>query len=55
MDVAVIGVFIPIVAIIGGIIMIIFLRKYENDERMNMIEKGMNPGEITKTKNTMAP
>ncbi|MEM1407165.1 MAG: DUF6249 domain-containing protein [Bacteroidota bacterium] len=55
MDVAVIGVFIPIIAIIGGIIMIIFLRKYENDERMNMIEKGMNPAEVTKTKNTSGP
>lgn len=55
MDVAVIGVFIPIVAIIGGIIMIIFLRKYENEERMNMIEKGMNPGEIKKSRNTSGP
>lgn len=55
MEVEIIGVFIPIVAIIGGIIMIIFLRKYENEERMNMIEKGMNPGEIKKTRNTSGP
>ncbi|MEM9856532.1 MAG: DUF6249 domain-containing protein [Bacteroidota bacterium] len=55
MDVAVIGVFIPIVAIIGGIIMIIFLRKYENEERMNMIEKGMNPSDMTRVKNTSGP
>ena len=55
MDVAVIGTLIPIVAIIGGIIMIIFLRKYENEERMNMIEKGMNPSENVKPKNTSGP
>ncbi len=40
MDVAVIGVFIPIVSIISIIVMIVYLRKYENDERMAMIEKG---------------
>lgn len=55
MDVAIVGVFIPIVAIIGGIIMIIFLRKYENDERMNMIEKGMNPGDVKRSRNTSGP
>lgn len=55
MDVAIVGVFIPIVAIIGAIIMIIFLRKYENDERMSMIEKGMNPGEIKRSRNTSGP
>ncbi|MEM6524062.1 MAG: DUF6249 domain-containing protein [Bacteroidota bacterium] len=55
MDVAIIGVFIPIIAIIGGIIMIIFLRKYQNEERMNMIEKGINPGDITTVRNTSGP
>jgi len=39
----VLGVFIPIIAVIGGITMIIFLRYYENMERMAMIEKGLNP------------
>lgn len=34
---------IPLIAIIGGSIMIIFLRYFQNVERMSMIEKGMNP------------
>lgn len=33
---------IPIISTIGLFIMIIFLRKYQNDERMAMIEKGVN-------------
>ena len=55
MDVAIIGVFIPIVAIIAGVIMIIYLRKYENDERMNMIEKGINPSQFKRAANTSGP
>jgi hypothetical protein len=43
MDVAALGVMIPIVAIIGAFFMIIYLRKYQNDERMAMIEKGVGP------------
>lgn len=34
---------IPIFGVLGGIAMIIFMRYYENMERMAMIEKGMNP------------
>jgi hypothetical protein len=43
MGVEIIGVFIPIVAIVGGVIIVIYLRKYANDERMAMIEKGVDP------------
>jgi hypothetical protein len=43
MGVAALGVMIPIVAIIGAFLMIIYLRKYQNDERMAMIEKGLGP------------
>jgi hypothetical protein len=39
---------IPIVAIVGGLTMIIFLRYFENVERMAMISKGMNPLENQK-------
>jgi len=46
MDVAVIGVFIPIVALVGITIVIIYLRRYKNEERMAMIEKGLNPGDL---------
>jgi hypothetical protein len=43
-----IGVFIPIIGIIGLVIMIIYLRKYENEERMAMIDKGIDPSIFTK-------
>lgn len=43
MEVEVLGVMIPIIAIIGAFIMVIYLRRYENDERMAMIEKGVDP------------
>lgn len=36
---------IPLIAIIGGSIMVIFLRYFQNVERMSMIEKGLNPFE----------
>ena len=55
MDVAVIGVFIPIIAIIGIVIMIIYIRKYENQERMAMIEKDLNPAEFKRPNNTSTP
>lgn len=46
MNTAVLGVMIPIIAILGAFTMIIFLRRYENAERMSMIERGMNPSEM---------
>ena len=39
----VLALFIPISAVIGFIIMIIYLRRYENVERLAMIERGMDP------------
>ncbi|MFZ6664089.1 DUF6249 domain-containing protein [Peijinzhouia sedimentorum] len=35
--------FIPIILGIAVFTMVIFLRKYENDERMAMIDKGLDP------------
>jgi len=46
MDVSVIAVFIPIIAILGVIVIVVYLRKYENEERMSMIEKGISPGDF---------
>jgi F0F1-type ATP synthase assembly protein I len=43
MDASVLGVMVPIIAIVGAFTMIIYLRKYENQERMSMIEKGVDP------------
>jgi hypothetical protein len=43
MDVAVLGVMIPIIALIGTFTVIVYLRKYENVERLSMIDKGISP------------
>lgn len=48
MGVEIIGVFIPIIAIVGGVIIVIYLRKYANDERMAMIEKGVDPSTFSR-------
>jgi hypothetical protein len=37
---------IPIISVIGTFIIVIFLRRYQNIERMSMIERGMNPTEM---------
>jgi len=43
MDVEIIGVMIPIIFIIGAFIVIGYLRKYQNIERMAIIDKGLDP------------
>lgn len=45
-----IALLIPIVSVIGAFIMIVYLRKYENQERMAMIEKGIDLNSIKKPK-----
>jgi hypothetical protein len=53
MQVAILGVMIPIIGIIGVIIMVIYLRRFQNEERMAMIEKGVDPSLFAqKTRNT---
>jgi hypothetical protein len=47
METEALGIMIPIIFIIGTIIMIIYLRKYANEERMAMIEKGVDPSAFT--------
>lgn len=46
MDKEIFGLMIPVIAIIGGITMIIYIRKYEFLEKEKMIEKGMDPGNL---------
>jgi uncharacterized membrane protein len=46
--VEVLAVFIPIIGIIGLFTMIVYLRKFENTEKMAMIEKGVDPALFTK-------
>lgn len=55
MNEEIIGVFIPIIAIIGGVAMAIFTIYSNNKERLAMIEKGMNPYEGKPLKSTTAP
>jgi len=43
MDVAVLGVMIPIIGIVGAIFLLGYLRKFQNMERMAIIEKGLDP------------
>lgn len=55
MEPAVLGTMIPIVGLIGAFIMVVYLRRFENAERMAMIEKGVSPelfASIKKTRNT---
>jgi len=55
--VEVLAVFIPIIGIIGLVTMIVYLRKFDNTEKMAMIEKGVDPTLFTKKSrsNTSGP
>lgn len=56
METEIIGVFIPIIAIIGAVIVIIYLRRYQNEERMAMIDKGLSPADQHRRRsNTSGP
>jgi hypothetical protein len=46
--VPIVGMLIPIIGTIGFFTMIVFSRKYENDERMAMIAKGIDPFDFSK-------
>jgi len=52
MEVEVIGVMIPIILSIGAFIMVVYIRKFENLERMAIIEKGLDPGLFKKESNS---
>ncbi len=52
MQVEVLGVMIPIIAIIGAVVMVIYIRRFENEERMAMIDKGLDPTLFTKRPRT---
>jgi len=51
----ILGIIWLIVFSVGALIMTVYLRKYTNEERMSMIEKGMSPGDIKRTYNTSLP
>ncbi|MGC4022817.1 MAG: hypothetical protein QM734_13150 [Cyclobacteriaceae bacterium] len=48
MEVAVIGTLIPIIISIGVFITVIYIRKFQNLERMAIIDKGMDPALFNK-------
>ncbi len=48
MDIEVLALLIPITAIVGSLILVFYLRSFENKERMAMIEKGVDPSLFTK-------
>ena len=39
----VLGIFLPIIISLGAFIMVVYLRKFQNIERLSMIEKGLSP------------
>lgn len=41
--VPIVGILVPILITLGAFVMVTFLRKYENDERMALIAKGIDP------------
>jgi hypothetical protein len=43
MDVAMMGVMVPIIISIGVFVTIVYIRKFQNLERMSIIEKGLDP------------
>ena len=43
MDVAIMGIMIPIISIIGSFITIVYVRKFQNLERMAIIDKNLSP------------
>ncbi|HEY9006022.1 DUF6249 domain-containing protein [Ohtaekwangia sp.] len=57
MNIEFFAIMIPIISIVGAFIMIVYLRRYENIERMAMIEKGVSPEflNIRKPRNTSFP
>ncbi len=57
MEVPIFGILMIIVISLGAFIMIIYLRKFENIERMSMIEKGSSPElfKVSRQRNTSFP
>lgn len=50
MNVAALGVMVPIVATIGAFVMVVYLRRFTNQERIAMIERGVDPQIFVNTK-----
>lgn len=46
----VLGIMLPIIIALGAFVMLVYMRKYENIERMSMIDKGVSPELFKKEK-----
>lgn len=53
MEEGVLGILWLIILSIGILITIVYIRKYTNIERLGMIEKGLNPGDLSMTNKTV--
>jgi len=48
----VLGIMLPIIITLGAFVMVVYIRKFANIERMAIIEKGLNPDLFKKEKST---
>jgi hypothetical protein len=48
----VLGIMLPIIITLGAFIMIVYIRKYDNIERMAIIDKGLSPELFKKDRST---
>jgi hypothetical protein len=47
----VLGIMLPIIITLGAFVMVVYIRKFENLERMAIIDKGLSPDLFKKDKN----
>lgn len=55
MSEGVLGILLPIIISLGAFIMVVYIRKFENLERMAIIEKGLNPDLFKKERTASSP
>jgi hypothetical protein len=48
----VLGILLPIIITLGAFVMVVYIRKYENIERMAIIDKGLSPELFKKDRTT---
>lgn len=46
------GIMLPIIITLGAFVMVVYIRKYDNIERMAIIDKGLSPDLFRKDRNT---
>ena len=52
---AIMGISLPIIITLGAFIMVVYLRKYKNIERMAMIDKGLSPDLFKDSESRVTP